>query len=124
MILENLRNCRIFENFWGIGRMESHSSRAWFGHLFCQTNTHPYFFSLSFLYIFLYICCCVRCVRECSRLCVRKWGAQRPRAGNPYFYSVSWVAGPQQLPQEAPEIRGVVLERHAANCQGVLYVTP
>ena len=34
---------------------------------------------------------------------------------NPYFYSVSWVAGAQQLPQEAPEIRGVVLERHAAN---------
>ena len=54
-----------------------------------------------------------RCVRECSRLCVRKWGAQRPRAGNPDFYSVSWVAGAQQLPQEAPEIRGVVLEQHA-----------
>ena len=26
-----------------------------------------------------------RCVRECSRSCVRKWGAQRPLAGNPYF---------------------------------------
>ena len=82
--------------------------------------THTYFYSTTYIYmlaavfdngvIFL-----ARCVWGCFRLCVRKWGAQRPRAGNPFFYSVSWVTGAQQLPQEAPEIHGVVLERHAAN---------
>ena len=54
-----------------------------------------------------------QCVRECSRLCVRKWGAQRPREGNPYFYSVSWVSEGQQLPQQASQICNVVSGQHA-----------
>ena len=54
-----------------------------------------------------------RCVRECSRSCVRKWGAQRPLAGNPYFYSVLWVSKAQRLLQESRQICGVVPGQHA-----------
>ena len=56
-----------------------------------------------------------QCVRECSRWCVRKWGAQRPREGNPYFYSVSWVSTGQQLAQRASRICSVVPGHHAEN---------
>ena len=56
-----------------------------------------------------------QCVRECSRLCVRKWGAQRPREGNPYFYSVLWVSEGQQLAQQASQICNVVPGQHAEN---------
>ena len=55
------------------------------------------------------------CVRECSRLCVRKWGAQRPREGNPYFYCVSWVSWAQQLAQQSRQIWNVVPGQHAEN---------
>ena len=88
------------------------------------SSIYIYIYIYLYLHMYIYIYSvvfdngvpfCRQCVRECSRLCVRKWGVQRPRSGNPYFYSVSWVAGAQQLPQEAPEIRSVVLERHAAN---------
>ena len=75
-----------------------------------------------YIYIYIYMYAVVfdngvlflaQCVRECSRSCVRKWGAQRPRAGNPYFYSVSWASWAQQLLQQSPQVCNVVPGQHA-----------
>ena len=83
-------------------------------------NLGPVFNFTACIYIYMLLCLKMgcsfpRCIRECPRLCVRKWGTLRPRAESPYFYSVSWVFGAQQLLQELREICGVVLGQHADN---------
>ena len=76
---------------------------------FAAANGH----TTIYIYIYIYIYAVVfdfgvlflaQCVRQCSGPCVRKWGARRPREGNPYFYSVWLVSEGQQLAQQAPEI--------------------
>ena len=77
---------------------------------------------LQHIYIYIYavvfdngVLFFAQCIRECSRSCVRKWGAPRPREGNPSFYSVSWVSEGQQLAQRASQICNVVTGQHAEN---------
>ena len=87
--------------------------------MFCSHSKCRY---ITYIYIYIYavvfdfgVLFFAQCVRECSWSCVRKWGARRPREGNPYFHSVSGVSEGQQLAQQAPQICNVVPGQHAEN---------